>query len=121
LEPLSGYLLLAQKLYEEGPAFAESWNFGPLDSDAKPVKWIVQKMCEKWDGEANYLVDGCNKKPHEANFLKLDCSKAHTKLDWHPKWSLDKALDKILEWASAYRDGKNLFDISISQIEEYSK
>lgn len=118
LEPLSGYLQLAQKLYEHGPVFAESWNFGPHDSDAKPVEWIVEKMCEKWGNKSSFIIDGSNH-PHEAHFLKLDCSKAYNQLQWEPRWSLDQALDKIVEWTLAYKNDDNLFDISVKQIEEY--
>jgi CDP-glucose 4,6-dehydratase len=118
LEPLSGYLMLAQKLYEEGTVFADSWNFGPYDSDAKPVQWIVQKICEKWDGQANYEIDS-SKHPHEAHYLKLDCSKAHAKLGWHPRWSLEEALDKILEWVMKYKEKGDMYNISIRQVEEY--
>lgn len=119
LEPLSGYLALAQKLYENGPQYAEGWNFGPNDNDAKPVEWIVKKMCAKWGPNSSYIVDKGNH-PHEANYLKLDCSKAKLKLGWHPKWNLGQALDKIIEWTLAYKDGKDLREVCLNQIEEYS-
>jgi CDP-glucose 4,6-dehydratase len=118
LEPLSGYLQLAQKLYEQGPVFAESWNFGPHDSDAKPVQWIVEKMCEKWGNSASFTLDRSHQ-PHEAHFLKLDCSKAHNQLGWQPKWSLEQTLDKILEWTLAYKNEEDLFETSVKQIKEY--
>lgn len=120
LEPLSGYLTLAMKLYADGPNYSEAWNFGPDDSDAKPVEWIVQKMCSKWGRNAMYEIDkGAH--PHEAHYLKLDCSKAKAELGWHPKWDLEKAIDSIIEWTAAYRDGKDLREVCFKQIEEYAK
>lgn len=120
LEPLSGYLVLAQKLYEEGPSYGEGWNFGPEDNDAKSVEWIVHKMCDKWDSTASYKLDN-GEHPHEAGYLKLDCSKAKSKLGWHPKWSLEHAIEKIIEWTKAYEAGKNLRMICLDQIKEYAK
>ncbi|HZG86172.1 CDP-glucose 4,6-dehydratase [Paenibacillus sp.] len=120
LEPLSGYLLLAEKLFEGNGKYAEGWNFGPNDDDAKPVEWIVRKLCEKWPDSAGYNVDN-NPHPHEANFLKLDCSKAKTVLGWHPAWSLDEALSQILKWVYAYRDGEDMRKISMEQIAEYTR
>jgi len=120
LEPLRGYLILAQKLYEEGPNFAEGWNFGPDDKDAKSVEWIVCKMCEKWQGNASYLVEG-KSNLHEANYLKLDCSKAKSRLGWYPKWTLNEALDRIIEWTTCYRDGRDSREVCLRQINEYSR
>ena len=120
LEPLSGYLLLAEKLYEDGACFAEGWNFGPNDSDAKSVGWIVEKMCRKWGNNASYLLDkGIH--PHEAHYLKLDCSKAKATLNWHPKWNLEQALEKIIEWVHAYQEKKNMRHVCLQQIQEYEK
>lgn len=120
LEPLSGYLLLAQKLYEDGPGYAEAWNFGPDDADAKPVVWIIKKMCEKWDRNASYDTDK-GEQPHEAHYLKLDCSKAKAELAWHPRWNLEIAIDKVIEWTRAYKERKDVRKICLKQIEEYSK
>jgi CDP-glucose 4,6-dehydratase len=118
LEPLNGYLMLAKKLYVEGPKFGEAWNFGPDDSDTKTVEWIVKELCTKWGNEAEYIFDN-KEHPHEANYLKLDCSKARFKLDWHPKWSLDVALDKVIEWAKAYQSRDDLNKVCLKQIKEY--
>jgi CDP-glucose 4,6-dehydratase len=118
LEPLSGYLLLAQNLYEHGDKYAEAWNFGPYDTDAKPVKWIVEKLCEKWGGNAGYEIDSAPK-PHEAQYLKLDCTKAFSELGWQPKWNLSYTLDKIVEWTNAYKENQNIRELSYAQIEEY--
>lgn len=120
LEPLSGYLILAQSLYEKGPGFAEGWNFGPSDEDARPVEWIIKRMCEKWGNNSSYEIDKGDH-PHEAHYLKLDCSKAKAGLEWHPRWSLEKAIDSIIEWTNAYKDKRDLRQVTMSQIEAYSK
>ncbi len=119
LEPLAGYLMLCEKQYNEGANYAEGWNFGPDDKDAKPVEYIVNKMCTLWGGNAKYIIDG-GQHPHEAHYLKLDCSKAKNILNWQPKWSLDIALEKIIEWNHGYiADNKAVKDICIKQINEY--
>ena len=119
LEPLSGYLVLAQKLYEEGTTYAEGWNFGPNDEDAKPVQWIVDKLTKAWGEGASWVLDGGDH-PHEAHYLKLDCSKAKTRLDWHPRWHLEDALSAIIEWHRAYRDGKDMHELTLDQICAYN-
>ncbi len=120
LEPLSGYLALAQALYEKGPIFAEGWNFGPDDGDAKPVEWIVKRMCERWGNESLYEIDK-GEHPHEAHYLKLDCSKAKSELDWFPRWDLEKAIDSIIEWTEAYSQKRDILDVCLKQIEEFSE
>ena len=119
LEPLSGYLLLAQKLYNNGPKYSEGWNFGPDEGDAKPVEWIVKKICEKWGQNASYKIDK-GEHPHEAHYLKLDCSKAKEKLGWYPRWNLEKAIDSVIEWTQAYQENKDVIKACLKQIEEYS-
>ena len=118
LEPLSGYLLLAQKLYADGAAFAEGWNFGPNDEDAKPVQWIVEQLTQSWGEGASWLLDG-GEHPHEAHYLKLDCSKAKGQLNWHPRWHLDEALVKIVDWHQAWRDEKDMREMTLRQISAY--
>ncbi|HAK60576.1 MAG TPA: CDP-glucose 4,6-dehydratase [Nitrospiraceae bacterium] len=119
LDPLSGYLMLAQKLVQDGPLFSDAWNFGPDDSDAKPVAWLVKKLCTKWGRGATYAVDkGAH--PHESHYLKLDSSKAKSQLGWQPRWNLEKAVDSIIEWTLAYQNSGNLKEICLEQIKEYS-
>jgi CDP-glucose 4,6-dehydratase len=118
LEPLSGYLLLAQKLYEEGAAFSSGWNFGPNDSDAQAVKYVVEGLCSLWGDGASYLVNS-SAHLHEANYLKLDCSKARQELGWTARWNLDTALKNTVEWYKAYSNGMNMYEISCSQIDNY--
>ena len=119
LEPLRGYLVLAQKLCRDGTRYAGAWNFGADESAAKPVEWIVERLCSKWGGNASHEIDQ-GRQPHETNYLKLDCSKAKTELGWHPRWDLDKAIDSIIEWTRIYQQGLDVKKICLSQIEEYS-
>ena len=118
LEPLSGYLVLAQKLYGQGEAFSGGWNFGPVESDARPVEWIVQRMCAAWGNGAAYKLDG-GVHPHEAHYLKLDCSKARGELDWQPKWDLGTAIGKIIDWTLAYKDNRDMREVCVAQIQDY--
>ena len=118
LEPLSGYLLLAEKLCAEPASFSQAWNFGPKDDDAKPVGWIVESMASKWGKEASWSFDEGNH-PHEAHYLKLDISKARQSLGWSPRWSLDQALDHTVEWHMAWIQGKDVRSQCIKQIEAY--
>lgn len=120
LEPLNGYLTLAAKLYEEGPRYAEAWNFGPEDNDAQDVEWITKKICEYWGENASYQID-TNPQPHEANYLKLDCSKVKAELNWQPKWNIDKALKSIVEWNKSWLSGDNAKQICFNQINDYFK
>ena len=118
LEPLSGYLILAEKLYEEGSAYAEPWNFGPNVEDSKPVRAIVEALTVSWGEAATWVIDG-NEHPHEAHYLKLDCSKARMRLNWRPRWRLDEALDAIVAWNRDYLAGKNMHQVTLQQIGDY--
>ena len=119
LEPLSGYLLLAEKLYEGGETFAEAWNFGPNDEDAKSVGWIVEKLSSQIPG-ARWETEN-TVQPHEAGLLKLDSSKAKAKLGWTPRWNLEAALRKTTEWHQAWRNREDMAVISTQQIQAYAK
>jgi CDP-glucose 4,6-dehydratase len=118
LEPLSGYLLLAQKLFEQGTDFGQGWNFGPSDEDARPVSWIADRLTKIWGEDARWVLDG-NNHPHEAHYLKLDCSKAKACLGWQPIWRLDEALDKIVAWHKVYKDNGKIRELTLKQIEEF--
>lgn len=117
LEPLSGYLVLAQKLYEEPQAYAEAWNFGPLDEDSKPVEWILNYMVSCWEG-SKWSLDQ-NDHPHEAGYLKLDISKAKARLGWQPTWDLERTLEKIITWHRALLAKKNMQAVCLNEINEY--
>ncbi|MEH3158268.1 MAG: CDP-glucose 4,6-dehydratase [Sphingomonas taxi] len=120
LEPLSGYLVLAQRLYEYGQTDAEGWNFGPRDSDAKPVQWIVEQMCEAWGQDAAWTLQPGDH-PHEAAYLKLDISKAWQRLHWAPRWSLSVALSRIMEWHRAWLADADMRAVSLEQISGYQR
>lgn len=118
LEPLRGYLMLAQRLMEYGPAYAEGWNFGPNDEDTKPVGWIVEQMTTLWGGDAKWHVD-TGEHPHEAYYLKLDISKARSQLDWHPALRVESALKLIIEWSRQFQAGASMRALTLAQIQAY--
>lgn len=118
LEPLRGYLQLAELLYKKEASFSEAWNFGPLDGDSKAVEWIVENMAGLWGPEATWKLVG-TPQPHEANNLKLDISKAINRLNWRPYLSLEESLKMIVEWEKARLEGKNMMDITSNQISNY--
>lgn len=120
LEPLSGYLVLAEHLYTEGKSYADAWNFGPKDEDCKPVSWILDRMVANWHDHASWELDNTNN-PHEAGYLKLDCSKAASRLNWQPKWNLDYTLGKIIDWHHKYLNGSNVQNECLNEIKEYQK
>jgi CDP-glucose 4,6-dehydratase len=118
LEPLRGYLMLAEKLVQEGPAFAEGWNFGPQDEDVKPVGWIVEQMAQRWNKGAKWQVDD-GKHPHEANYLRLEICKAQARLRWNPALRLENAIDLIVDWYTERQAGKDMRGLTLSQITAY--
>lgn len=118
LEPLSGYLTLAEKLYTKGAFYSGGWNFGPNDSDAQNVEWITKNICSMWGEGVDYEIDD-NPHPHEANYLKLDCSKAKAELSWHPRWDIQTTLKTIVDWNKAFISGQNMRQVSMNQIDKY--
>jgi CDP-glucose 4,6-dehydratase len=120
LEPVSGYLMLAESLYTEGRKFAEAWNFGPEDKDCKSVEWILDRMVSEWGGSACWKLDE-NPQPHEARFLKLDCSKAKAGLNWYPKWEIEEVLRKIRDWQVHFRQGSDMHAYCLNEIKTYQK
>lgn len=119
LEPLSGYLILAQSLHgNDGAKFAEGWNFGPNDSDVQPVEWILSKMAKMWGDSASWELED-SLQPHEAQLLKLDISKARSKLLWEPRWSLEEGLSRIVSWHKSWMSGASMREATLEQIFEY--
>jgi CDP-glucose 4,6-dehydratase len=118
LEPLSGYLILAQKLFTNDQKFAGGWNFGPRDQDVKTVESILEYMVSKWGEDASWQLDK-DAQPHEARLLKLDTSKANSLLGWQPKWSLEFALDLIVDWQLHWLAGSDVRAKTLEQIEQY--
>jgi CDP-glucose 4,6-dehydratase len=118
LEPLGGYLLLAELLFTKGIAFTDGWNFGPEDSDCVPVETLVKKLCDLWGENSKYEIVN-NNSPHEANFLKLDCSKAKRKMLWNCRWNLDDTLKSIVTWSKGYENGQDVQLLCIEQINKW--
>jgi len=119
LEPLAGYLLLAKNLFEDGSPWAEAWNFGPMNSDAKPVQWITDRLIENFESSVRWIHEP-DRQFHEASQLKLDCSKARDVLGWSPTWSLTQCLEEIVRWNMAHLRGENIQNVCIDTIERYS-
>lgn len=118
LEPLSGYLTLAEHLFEHGASYAEGFNFGPHDTDARPVQWIIERLCQRWGDGASWALDG-EPQPHEAHWLKLDCSKAKSRLGWLPRWNLGQTIDQIVAWHQAHAGGAAMRALTLAQIDQY--
>lgn len=118
LEPLTGYLTLASKLFLEGSRYAEGWNFGPDDKDSRNVEWVTQTICKLWGDGASYQIDN-NPQPHEASYLKLDSSKTKIELGWIPNWDIETTLRTIVEWNKAFINGQNVRQECYYQIEKY--
>ena len=115
LEPLSGYLTLAERLsVEDGRSYAEAWNFGPSDDDAQPVRWIVEQILERW-GSGSWTVED-QPQLHEAGYLKLDCAKARARLAWRPRWALADTLGAIVDWQRAHQRGEDMRAVTLAQI-----
>ena len=118
MEPLTGYLILAAKLFSDGPKHAEGWNFGPDDKDARNVESITDTICRLWGDGASFSID-THPQPHEANYLKLDCSKAKAELGWMPKWDIETTLKSIVDWNKAFLTGDNMRVATEKQIMDY--
>jgi CDP-glucose 4,6-dehydratase len=120
LEPLSGYLTLAEHCWQEGAVCAEGWNFGPNDSDARPVEWIVERMTQLWGEGARWERDS-NPHPHEAHYLKLDVSKAKMRLGWRQRLDLATTLDWVVEWYREQAQGVDARALTLDQIARYEQ
>ncbi|MBN2035444.1 MAG: CDP-glucose 4,6-dehydratase [Chitinispirillaceae bacterium] len=118
LEPLSGYLLLAQNLFNDGKNFSEAWNFGPHDKDCVPVVSLVENLCTAWGNGAKFELKP-DHGPHEASYLKLNWSKAASRLSWFPQWHIETAIAKTASWYRNVSKGKNAQEECLQQIEEY--
>lgn len=119
LEALGGYLMIAERLLARERQFADAWNFGPSDEDARPVSWIVERMRAAWGGGAVEALPDTGPRPHEAGLLRLDCSKARAALGWRPSLTLDQALDWIVTWHKAVAGGADAGVVTRAQIAAY--
>lgn len=120
LEPLSGYLSLAEQLFKFGDDFAEAWNFGPVDADVKSVGYVTDYMATLWGEEAHSELD-IQKHVHEASSLKLDISKSLSRLDWEPKWRLENALDSIVAWHKGWLSGECPKELCQNEIKNFMR
>ena len=120
LEPLSGYLVLAQALYSDGTKFDGGWNFGPRDEDARPVQEVINLLIDNWQGGASWQQD-TKEQPHEAHSLRLDCAKARQYLGWKPKWDLEYAISRITQWQQGFNQRADMKALSLEQIRVYSQ
>jgi CDP-glucose 4,6-dehydratase len=119
LEPLRGYLTVAEKLYEVGSGYDRAWNFGPSENSAVPVSWIVEKVAKLWDGGARWEYDN-GPHPHEASLLRLDCSMAKNELGWTPLITIEQALEWTTKWYMEYKKNPaTVKNITEKQINEY--
>jgi CDP-glucose 4,6-dehydratase len=118
LEALGGYLMIGERLLAGDRTFADAWNFGPSDEDARPVAWIVERMRAAWGGAGRAIAD-TGPRPHEAGLLRLDTSKARTALGWRPKLALDQALEWIVAWHKAVAAGADARAVTQAQIADY--
>jgi CDP-glucose 4,6-dehydratase len=120
LEPLRGYLGLAEKLWHHGKNFTEAWNFGPNDEDSQSVAWVADRIISLWGEGARWEADSAHH-PHESTYLKLDCSKAKSLLGWVPQLDLTTALNWIVEWYKAYLQKKDMRQFTQTQISRYER
>ncbi len=118
MDPLSGYLILAENLYEFGEEYASAWNFGPENEDCKTVEWLVDEITRRWDGNPKWEIDK-NIQPHEAGLLKLDCSKAKKLLNWFPVWNLNETLDFVIDWHKSWSNNEDMRKKTLEQINNY--
>ena len=118
LEPLSGYMTLCEKIWDQPSKFSEGWNFGPEDEDVRTVEEVTDRVSELWGNHAVWKKSNGDH-PHEANLLKLDITKAKEQLGWKPRWDLERALEKTVGWYKSYYNGEMMQEMSLKQIEEY--
>jgi len=120
LEPLHGYLLLAERLWTAGPEYGEGWNFGPDEAEARSVRWLAEHLGQEWGAGASWRMDD-QPHPHEAHYLRLDCAKAHDRLGWRPRWGLDEALKQTVVWYRAEQAGLEMRAATLAQIEQFQE
>lgn len=119
LEPLHGYLLLAERMYKNSSEYAEAWNFGPDDGDARPVEWLADRVRDLWGSPASWSNTADEGQPHEAGFLRLNCDKAKSRLGWQPRMNLEQALAWTVDWYKGFQQGDDVRTLTEKQISNY--
>jgi CDP-glucose 4,6-dehydratase len=120
LEPLAGYLILAERLWSDGASVAEGWNFGPGPGDEWPVRRVVEEAVQRWGDGARWKHER-SQNAHEAHYLKVDSAKARTRLGWHSRWDTTRALSATVAWYKAYYSKGDMREFSLRQIEDYAR
>lgn len=120
MEPLNGYLTLAERMWSDGSAFSEAWNFGPADSGLRSVSWLADALARRWGDDARWTADAADH-PHEATLLRLDCTHAHQQLQWSPVQEIGATLDWIVEWYQAYFNGSDIRAVTLDQIRRFQE
>lgn len=120
LEPLHGYMKLAEQLWSQGDLYSGGWNFGPNYNESVSVSQLVENIVTKWEKPVPFIIEPGNN-PHEAHLLKLDCSKANMYLGWKPLLSFDETLDWVVEWYRAYSKNENVFMVTTNQIAQFER
>ena len=120
LEPLNGYLILAEKLFLDGQHYSESWNFGPDNQDDKSVEWLISKFDKEYGEGSNFEIESTENSLHEARNLKLDCSKSMKRLNWSPKLNIEKSISMTCAWyKNFYKGDQDMYSFSAEQIKQY--
>lgn len=119
LDPLHGYLMLAEAAWNDPATHAEGWNFGPAEGSARPVHWLADRLAALWGDGASWIDDSGPPGPHENRFLALDCSKARQRLGWVPRWNTEETLARTVDWYRAYGRGESIPDLMQAQLLAY--
>jgi len=120
LEPLNGYLILAEKLFLDGQHYSESWNFGPNKKDDKTVEWLISKFDKEYGEGSNFEIESTENSLHEAKNLRLDCSKSMKRLNWSSKLNIEKSISMTCAWyKNFYKGDQDMYSFSAEQIKQY--
>jgi CDP-glucose 4,6-dehydratase len=121
LNPLAGYLLLAERLASDDPPAEAAFNFGPPDADARPVGEVIERLAELWPGGLERLDASDPNAPHEAGYLHIDSTRSREVLGWQPRWGLDEALRAVVAWYAAHGRGEDTRAVTLEQIRAFSR
>jgi CDP-glucose 4,6-dehydratase len=119
LDPLAGYLALAERLWHDPARFSEPWNFGPAAEESRPVRWVATRLAELWANGARWEADEDGDRPHESGLLQVDASKARARLPWRPRLRLDDALQWTADWYQRAKRGEDATTLCLDQIARF--